>query len=116
MGSQWQTHIFLTFAPMPINADRRDAILDCVDNVVSRIRKDTELQFNREEYHKSGRSGGHGKKFNRIAGRLREVNRSQRELAATGCFDNDEEKKLVTTELAKRANRFVNQAKSINHK
>lgn len=44
------------------------------------------------------------------------MNRTPQQLAETGCFENDEEKVLVMNELAKHADRFVNRAKSINHK
>lgn len=101
---------------MAISKSRKKEIADCVGEVASRIRKYTELTFNQEEYHKPGRSGGHGRKFMLIAKGIRAVRDSELELNRTGCFGNDEEKRMVIDELRTRADRFVKQGRAINHK
>ncbi|MEY2829263.1 MAG: hypothetical protein RIQ33_1121 [Bacteroidota bacterium] len=62
---------------MPISKNRKKEISDCVEESVSKIRKETELQFNKDNYHKSGRSGEHGKKFNRISTVISHPSKSQ---------------------------------------
>lgn len=75
-----------------------------------------ELSFNKEGHHKSGRSGGHGKKFNIISSAITRQKNSGNYLAATGCYQNEEEKKVVMAEFEKKAKMFHNRAKSINHR
>ncbi len=91
-------------------------IQQCVENVVSKIRKQVELDFNKNNHHKSGRSGCHGKKFNIISQTIIRSKNDNSFLVETGCFKDDKEKKIVIQELIKHSNIFFEKAKSINHK
>ena len=101
---------------MAISNERKKLIKECVKSAVERIRKITELSFNRESHHKSGRSGSHGKKYNKIATAILNHKNDTNYLRDTRCFDNNEEKTLVVKEFEKHSGVFHNRAKSINHK
>ena len=101
---------------MAISAERKKEIKRCVENAVEILRKETERSFNKENHHKSGRSGGHGKKFNIISTAIIRNKNNLNYLNKTECFENDEEKKEVVAEFEKYSKMFHNRAKSISHK
>lgn len=101
---------------MAISINRIKLIKKCVKDAVEVIRKITELAFNKEGHHKSGRSGSHGKKFNKIATAILNSKNSNDYLNEKACHDNNEEKKIVVEEFQKQSQIFLNRAKSINHK
>lgn len=100
---------------MAIEDLRKKEIKLCVDHVVKAIAKATELDFNKEQHHKSGRSGDHGKKFNKISTAISNFKNDITSLNDTLCFNNDEERNYVSQELIKYSKQYQQKAKSINH-
>lgn len=102
--------------PFTLTIERLKEIRVCVQNSIDVLRKEVELLFNADNYHKTGRSGGHGKKFNIISSAILRKKNESAFLQQTGCFTNNEEKIIVQEEFEKIAERFRLKAKSINHK
>ncbi len=100
---------------MSIQNIRKREIKKCVELKVKDIARTTELEFNKEQHHKSGRSGDHGKKFNKISTAISNFKNNTNGLNSTLCFQNDEEKNFVTEELTKHSKQYQQKAKSINH-
>lgn len=100
---------------MAIVKVRISEINSCVETeIISPLRKVLFRDFD-VKYKKSGRSGGHGKKFNILSRELLNLSNDNSYIDNNLCSEGSEERKIVIKSLKKKAKQFQEKAKGINH-